>query len=172
MKNKKLLVTVVVLAVAVLGVAGFYMLSGGEDNTGVAPVVTTGKGFPATEADAVVYAVIEQYLNAQIGSDRSAVTRMLSGEHLAEWTDSSFLVNDNAFELFDEIKLENLKMSVIDFNRREGKDLAAVMVSYSVTFMKDDKVEASVNLEEELGLGRYAGEWLIDKSLRNFLAQN
>jgi hypothetical protein len=113
--------------------------------------------------------VAEKYLAAQAGNDRAAVKLFLSEEHKLEWTDDSYLMTESAFDIFDEVKLADVRMGVIDFNRLEGKEVGTVLLNYSVQMLKDGKVEAEVELVEELGLANYQEMWLIERSLRRIL---
>jgi hypothetical protein len=177
MKKRKILwVSVLVLALAITGAAGFYFLSGGaaagnagKDSEKDVTVVSQKTGYPASEKDARVYAVAEKYLAAQAGNDRAAVKLFLSEEHKLEWTDDSYLMTESAFDIFDEVKLADVRMGVIDFNRLEGKEVGTVLLNYSVQMLKDGKVEAEVELVEELGLANYQEMWLIERSLRRIL---
>jgi hypothetical protein len=174
MKKKNLIITVSVLLVMVIGAIGFYLLSEqGDSSVPGTPAVTLGSsGFPVYQKDAAVYAVVEQYLTAQVQNDRSGMQSLLSAEHRSEWTEESYLIAESAFDLFDEIKISNLKMGIIDFQRYEGTDLSVFQMTYSVEFINGENMEAKIHLREEVGLEKNGDDWFVDRSIRSVVSDN
>ncbi|EEG77722.1 hypothetical protein [Dethiobacter alkaliphilus] len=177
--NKKVLLAVIAVAVVLAGATGFYLLGDGaavgsaggtgNDNDQASEVVQTGNsGFPVSELDSRVYSVVEDFLQAQVENDQHAVLSLLSTEHRAEWRDDSFLVSERAFETFDEVRLDDLKMGVIDFQRVDGTDLAAVYLNYSIQFIRDNEVVTQADVVEEVGLSLEGEDnWVIDRNMRS-----
>lgn len=171
MFGKKKIVLVVVALLMVAGVAGFYLLSGEEGNNTETAVAVGQGGFPASARDAKVYSQIEEYLQAQRANERDKVLGMLSPEHRLEWTDNSYLLTEQALAMFDEIRLGELKIGVIDFNDIEGKSRADVLLSYILFLVKDNQVTARVDMAEDLGLIETGDGWLIDRSVRTVVME-
>jgi hypothetical protein len=171
-KGKKPVLTLAV--VVILGIS-IYMFFGRGSSVVVPPVPTAGsnspvvsgnRAFPVAEKDALVYSIVDAYMQAQIKNNREELLTLLTEQKQNSWTDSLYLLNETAFRDFDEIKLSDLKLGVITFNRHGDSETAALLAIYGMQFIKDSAVVFEVSLQEELGLMELDGNWLLDYSVR------
>lgn len=171
LKNKKVWVPVIILLIVTGGITIYGALTGKS----VTPFSFTLSGageFPLAEPDASVYAVVEKYLAMQIEYDQDSLLSLLSDEHRSEWQEESYLVPASAFDLFDEVRLEQLKMGVIDFQDIDGVEHGLLLTTYRVSFINDGNVEAAVDLIEEVGLSHEGETWLIELSRRSIMEES
>lgn len=166
--NKKVLAAAIAVVVVLLGATGFYLLSrDGGSTEGVSETIQAERtGFPINIRDARVHSALEKYLAAQAQNKREDVLAMLHPLHLQEWTDDSFLLTENAMEIFEEVRLGDVKLGVIDYQNRDGQQLASIYTNYTIYFIRNGNIAARVDVVEDVGMNQAESDWLISRSLR------
>lgn len=163
---------------AVIGLVGsFYVsVSRGQvaaenQNDTVATVAPEeARVYASAARDRDVYAIVERYLAMQMANDREGLFQLLSPQHRESWSDHSYLLTDQVKELFDEARLEDLRLGVVRLTEDEAEnDLAGVSFKYRVVFLRDGQIVASVEMIEALALADREGQWLIERNERAML---
>lgn len=161
-KIRKLRVPLLILAavIAALLIGGLLR----ERTTKEAENASKSSPALAAPEDSAVYSAAKAFVEALAAGEREQVLAMLTESHRLAWSDSSFLYGDEVREKYDTIRINGLRHGIVRYVQiPELGDVttALVTVNYTVEFGNGGTVEASVKMQENLGLQQAEGQWLV-----------
>lgn len=155
-------VLIIVLAVAIAAFLAVGLLRGRGPDT--ANTVNKSTLALASAEDSAVYSAAKDFVHALVSGEREKVLAMLTDSHRQNWTENSFLYGDDVREKYDTIEVKDIRHGIVRYVQVPelgNVTTALVTVIYIVEFQNNGTVEATVKMQENLGLQKTGDQWLI-----------